>query len=196
MIHALKKNKTDNANASVVDGKLILSFPEALTPIVWQMDLNDAKSSAFEVVEDGKNFALITKKQGAQKKESIAPFSTRNEAVAALMATSSALKNGHGHIQPYSAQSAIQPAGQPVYHMPSSSETNKSNIGKWFIAILCLIIIGALITIMSSMQPRIPTSVDNAGTRTPISNPATPGTANPASSAGVPVSADDFLRSR
>lgn len=92
MLKSLRNKNHNDANASVVDGKLILSFPEAITPIVWQMDLNDAKSSSFEVTNDGDHFALVTKKQGAQKKESIAPFSTKEQAVAALMATSSALK--------------------------------------------------------------------------------------------------------
>ena len=37
------------SSARVVDGKLILSFPHALTPVVWQMDLSQTKASALEV---------------------------------------------------------------------------------------------------------------------------------------------------
>lgn len=194
MLNAFKQKHHNDANASVVDGKLILSFPEALTPIVWQMDLSDAKSSSFEVVEEGKNFALVTKKQGAQKKESIAPFSTKEQAIAALMATSSALKNGHGHIAAPSSAAAhsAQPHAQTVYHMPPQAAQQKGSAGKWAVAILCLLVIGFLFTSIANMQPRIAGGGDGAS-RTSASAGAG---ANAASSAGVAVSADDFLRSR
>ena len=45
------KNKT---SAKVVEGKLILSCPGAEIPVVWQMDLNEAKACAFEVQCDEK----------------------------------------------------------------------------------------------------------------------------------------------
>ncbi len=195
MLKSHKNKHHDDANASVVDGKLILSFPEAVTPIVWQMDLSDAKSSSFEVIEEGKNFALVTKKQGAQKKESIAPFTTKEEAIAALMATSSALKNGHGHIQPAGAAQAVQTNAQPIYHMPPQATPQKGSAGKWVIAILCFLVIGFLFMMILNMQPRIAGSDGTSGPNTTASAAGSAGS-SAAGSAGVPVSADDFLRTR
>lgn len=196
MLRSLKHKNHDDANASVVDGKLILSFPEALTPIVWQMDLSDAKSSSFEVINDGDNFALVTKKQGAQKKESIAPFPTKAQAIAALMATSSALKNGHGHIHQTGAAQPAQAVPQQVYHMPSQAGSGKSSAGKWIVAILCLLVIGFLFMMILNMQPRM---AGSSGGMSATSSSASAGSASApssANSAGVPVSADDFLQSR
>ena len=47
-----KKQEETSASANVVDGKLILSLPEAENPVVWQMDLSSAKASALEVKKD------------------------------------------------------------------------------------------------------------------------------------------------
>jgi len=196
MLKSHKNKHNDDANASVVDGKLILSFPEAVTPIVWQMDLSDAKSSSFEVIEEGKNFALVTKKQGAQKKESIAPFTTKDEAIAALMATSSALKNGHGHIHPAGAAQAAQTNAQPIYHMPPQATPQKGGAGKWVIAILCFLVIGFLFMMILNMQPRIAGSGGAPSAANTTASAAGSRGSSAANSAGVAVSADDFLRSR
>ena len=69
MISALKKMHKNNASASVVDGKLILSFPHAQTPVIWQMDLAEAKASALEVLkaEKGTDFTLTLKTQKGEK---------------------------------------------------------------------------------------------------------------------------------
>ena len=196
MLKNFKNKHHDDANASVVDGKLILSFPEALTPIVWQMDLSDAKSSSFEVTNDGDNYALVTKKQGAQKKESIAPFSTKDQAIAALMATSSALKNGHGHIYPSGAAQPAQAMPQTIYHMPSQTAQNKGNAGKWIVAILCLLVIGFLFMMLANMQPRIAGSGGNTSAGNTTASAGGSAASGAGNSAGVAVSADEFLRSR
>ena len=54
MLQMLKKDKTKTTSASVVDGKLILSFPHAQTPVLWQMDLTQAKASSLEVTKSEK----------------------------------------------------------------------------------------------------------------------------------------------
>lgn len=196
MLRSLKHKNHDDANASVVDGKLILSFPEALTPIVWQMDLSDAKSSSFEVIGDGDNFALVTKKQGAQKKENIAPFPTKDQAIAALMATSSALKNGHGHIHPTGAAQPSQAVPQQVYHMPPQAGSGKGSAGKWIVAILCLLVIGFLFIMILNMQPRMAGSSGGMSTTSSSASAGSASAPSSANSAGVPVSADEFLQSR
>jgi hypothetical protein len=196
MLARLKGDMKQAKAAIVVDGKLILSFPQAITPIVWQMDLADAKSSSFEVVQEDGVHALVTKKQGAQKKDVIAPFQTREDAVTALMATSEALASGHGHLRSdnfsNAAQTPVHTIVSPAYSHPAPAK--KGGVMKWIGAILILAVLLGLISAMASLRPRIPSSVDNAAGFGGASNTAS--TADPATSAGVPVSADDFLRSR
>ena len=38
-------------SAKIVDGILILSLPDALRPVVWQMELSQSRTSALEVRE-------------------------------------------------------------------------------------------------------------------------------------------------
>lgn len=185
---ANKRNEIQT-NAHVVDGKLILSFPEAITPIVWQIDLSDAKSSSFEVVEEGGRFSLVTKKSGAQKKETIAPFADRDTAVKALMATSYALSNAHGQIQGSGVIANTNMAAHPApmtYAAPPAQA--KGGAGKWIFAIASVVLIIGLFSMLNTMQPRSPSSMGGA------SNTASGQGAEPQS--GVPVSADDFLRTR
>ncbi len=195
----LCKKPSTSASANVVDGKLILSLPEALTPIVWQMDLSDAKASAFEVIEQGGNFSLTSKKQGSEKKDTIATFATRSDSVDALMATSHALASAHGHIRTEAANinapnNTQAPQHTTVYH----TQKPKGGAGKWIIAIVCLLVILGLFTMMNSMKPRLPSSVDNAGGFSPSSSTSQSGGGNndAANAAGVPVSADDYLMKR
>lgn len=202
MFAQLKKDT--HTPAIVVDGKLILSFPNALTPIVWQMDLVDAKSSSFEVVSEGDSFHLATKKQGGQKKDVIAPFATKEDAVSALMATSQALASAHGQIrQNIGAESGYALSGAPAMthavlppvYGASQAPQKRGGFIKFIIAILVILVLLGLFSAMLSMRPRAPSSVDNAASLS-RSNAQSQTSANPASSAGVPVSADDFLRAQ
>src|SRR5690606_21303301 len=58
------ENITGNyaASASVVDGTLIISLPDAITPVVWRFALGQAKASALEVrPQDDGTFMLLLK---------------------------------------------------------------------------------------------------------------------------------------
>lgn len=196
---ALLKNETKQVRAAtVVDGKLILSFPQAITPIVWQMDLADAKSSSFEVIQEDGAFALVTKKQGEQKKDMIAPFQSRDDAVAALMATSEALASGHGHIRggdtQATAHTPVHTIVSPAYAQVAPVTAKRGGVMKWIVAVLILAVLLGLISAMASMRPRAPGSVSNAASLSGAASNTS--TQNPAESAGVPVSADDFLKAR
>lgn len=188
---ACKKNEIQT-NAHVVDGKLILSFPEALTPIVWQIDLTDAKSSSFEVTEEDGQFKLVTKKQGAQKKETIAPFADKDTAVKALMATSHALANAHGQIHSGASvantNAAMQPA-QMAYAAPMPAQS-KGGAGKWIFAVASIVLIVTMFSMINAMQPRSPSSMGAGGSETSAAGQSA------ASKSGVAVSADEFLRTR
>ena len=51
-----------SASAKVVDGTLILSLPDAISPVVWRMELGHAKSSAIEVREQDNGTFMLTLK--------------------------------------------------------------------------------------------------------------------------------------
>jgi hypothetical protein len=176
----------NNSSARVVDGKLILSYPDALTPVVWQMDLATAKASALEVREVKNNFVLTLKTMKGETAD-IAPFATKDEAVAALMAASSALQNAQGNIRPMNTAAN---EGATISHaIPTSQPTKRG--GKLATGILAVLLIVVLIGIWGSMAPRAPTSVSNAanGPTGAASAPNFGGSDEP----GVPLSADEFL---
>jgi hypothetical protein len=181
MRHALKSLTSSNnqSSARVVDGKLVLSFPHAITPVVWQMDLTQAKASALEVHEnkDSGVSTLVLKTPGGSNTD-IAPFEKKSQAVEALMAISRALENAQGQIR--SGTTPYETVGT-VHHHPRRGFTP----GKWVAAVLALFMLLILINIWGSNLPRSPSSVTQD---TSIAQ-------DPASQAGVPMSADDFLTS-
>lgn len=179
MRHALKNiTKSRSSNASVVDGKLILSFPDALTPVVWQMDLTQTKASALEVREDKdeKTFTLtLTNPKSEQIK--VASFEKRDRAIDGLMAASEALGSAHGQIRPTGANN-------------NAPNTYKNPNGiKWPRIIIGLIVLIILLSVWTSMNARNGSSIQQQAT------PNTSNTPNAQSdTVGVPMSADDFLR--
>jgi len=181
MISALTKRNKNNASASVVDGKLILSFPHAQTPVIWQMDLAEAKASALEVLkaEKGNNFTLTLKTQKGEKVQ-IASFDSREEALDGLMAASDALKNAHGRIQ----VAANEDQKIAISHAPRK----KAGKGQWFTALAALFALVILFGFWATISPKPPTSIQPAS-----GNLAAQNAAPAAQSNGVAVSADDFL---
>lgn len=176
MRNALKSIACQHGStASVVDGKLILSLPGALTPVVWQMDLAQAKASALEVLpaKDEQNFTLTLKNAKADNID-IATFGKRTEAVDALMAASRALASAHGQIRPAdgTATASVRPRKR----------------GRLIVPVLGILLLFALIAVWISLLPRAP------GTEPGSASPAAMQTDSAtAPSPGVPVSADDFL---
>jgi len=88
------------SNASVVDGTLILSLPDAITPVVWRMELGHVKSSAMEVRENDDKTCTLFLKTPRGDMNDIAPFSSKAQAVRALMAVSHAMERAHGQVLP------------------------------------------------------------------------------------------------
>ena len=169
-----QKNK-----AKIVDGKLILSLPNAIDPVVWQMDLNEAKASAFEVSTKKELSSLVLK---TPKSDTIiiATFQDRTLAINSLMAASKALENAHGKI---SAPIANNNNGDTVTYAPKSSSLLKKAITA--LGILAILFFLYTIFIMvTGIGIQGPTSL-NAPTNAPA-----------AESSGVPMSADDFLKGR
>lgn len=178
------------SSASVVDGKLILSLPDAATPVVWQMDLEQARSSALEVREDTKTgkFMLALKTQKGET-VNVASYEDKSSAVQALMVTSKALENAHGKIRPgANAAAAEQQNAQNARFSASGAvkpgEENSSKAS----AVLAVLLILILISAWAYSIPKAKNSIEKMR--------STSGSSAPPSDTGVPVSADDFLSRR
>lgn len=167
------------ASASVVDGKLILSFPSALTPVVWQMDLSTAKASALEVQEKNGGYALVLKTPKGENLD-IAPFDDRSKAVQGLMAASNALENAYGHIHP--ANSNKSDGYKTSYR--------KQKKGHLLPVIMSVLAVFLLFLLWSAASLQAPQQYQQT------SNLVESGNNDAATSSGVPVSADDFLKGR
>ena len=170
------------ASASVVDGKLILSFPAAITPVVWQMDLNKAKASALEVQENKGGYALVLKTPKGENLD-IAPFDDRGKAVDGLMAASRALQNAYGQMNPQGVSNENAPS--------SSHHHNGAGKKKKVLPIVFgLIVLFLLYWLWSAM------SLQNVNGYQTTSADNTANVPSAAQSSGVAVSADDFLMGR
>ncbi len=173
-----------SSSACVVDGTLILTLPDAVTPVVWRMDLGPAKASALEVRNnDDKTFTLILKTPRGDVND-IATFAVKAQAVRALMAVSRALEQAHGQ--------ALRPAPAAVANDAPQAAVVKKGKGKILSSIIAIVLLIGLIALFVSMGPR-PVPITGGGDSAPASAESfSGGDAKP----GVPMSADDFLRSR
>ena len=181
-----KSTPINAASARVVDGKLILSYPDAITPVVWQMDLSTARASALEVRENEKGHFIVTLKTMKGESADIAPFETKEAAVDALMAASRALENAHGQIRTGGESiSSTAPAASTV----TTTQKKSGRSSKWAAGFLAFLLILFLISVWGSIAPRAPMSVENAAGGPAASSP----TGANSNEAGVPLSADEFL---
>lgn len=161
----------NQTTARVVDGKLILSLPQAVKPVVWQMELGQAKASALEI-QDGKSdlYALCLKTPKGETVE-IASFENRNHAVKSLMKIAKALQEARGEI-----------SNTGVTASPQSGK--KSGIVS---ILLALGLLFALFVVWSAVA-NMPTDMQNM--------PTSAGEPTTADQSGVPLSADEFLKGR
>ena len=178
MIHSQKPS------ANVVDGKLILSFPAAKTPVVWQMDLTKTHEAAFEVHEkkDTQDFALVLIPSDGNAK-AVAHFTLNSAAMAALLVTAKALKDAHGQIAARTGAT-----GTSSGLKPDSLHVKPRKGIKIFII---LVLLAALIALWGYAQ--------NAGLQQVVAERlpnAAPSAAQGPAAVGVPMSADDFLNRR
>lgn len=187
----LKSSKTapnaDQASARVVDGKLILSLPHAKSPIVWQMDLDQAKASALEVRSNDEqaDFTLVLKTPKGDATD-IASFAAKSDAVDSLMATSHALENAQGHIRKGQDIQSTSPA-----NANAPAQKHPMRWGKWVIGLLSIVVIWFLYSLsMTFVLPAPPQSYAPQNANQAANTSAS---SDPRSSNGVAVSADDFL---
>jgi hypothetical protein len=174
-----------SASASVVDGKLILSLPDAITPVVWQMDFSSVKASALEVRETKEGTFTLTLKTPKGEALDIAPFAKRDQAVNGLMAAARALENAQGRIHPGASGSLNETQGHGIHIVQQPKQ--RGSAGKWIGTIAALVVLVVLIGIWGSLAPRPPGGVAGAAAETPSS-------LAPQRTPGVPQSADEFLK--
>ena len=91
MIKLPSQKNDPGAHAKIVESTLIVSLPNAISPIVWRWDLSDVKASAMEIVEENNAYKIVLKLPKGQPQD-IASFANRDEAMDALMKVSKALE--------------------------------------------------------------------------------------------------------
>lgn len=181
---AQKKNKKPvPASAQVVDGKLILSLPGAITPILWQMDMGETKASALTVTPSSASgeHATLSLKMPRGESAPIAEFPSKQEAVEALNVVARALESAHGRIRPAS------PAANEYENRPVIAYRDKRNGWKWGLGVAAVAILIAIAVVWGSLLP------GGGGSQQFESAYAPPADTTARETAGVPVSADDYL---
>lgn len=171
------------SSARIVDGTLVLSLPDALTPVVWRMDMGHAKASAIEVRENKDGAYVLTLKTPRGDVNDIAPFATKAGAVRALMEVSHAMESAHGQIRP---SMALVPAGEQTVSAPATAPRPTSG-GKILTGIIGVLLLLGIVMMLVTAGP-------GPGVMPPADTAANDPAA--ATRPGVPVSADDFLRGR
>ena len=114
------------SSAKVVDGVLILSMPDAISPVVWQMELGQSKSSALEIKNSDSGEFILTLKTPRQDVLDIARYASKDIAIKALLVTSQALEKAQGQLK--SAPQNNQHS--PLYPVPAISHY-QSEYGFW-----------------------------------------------------------------
>ncbi len=185
MVNFLKAFQGDDqSSAKVVDGKLILSFPNAVRPILWQMDFSQVKVSALEVLPANNDAAegsfILSLKTPKGEMIEIAPFEKKEQAVCGLVAASKALESAHGKIRPFQTANEDNKSASPTEISPKKK--------RWWPTILLgallLFVLYVWINIAPTPLPQEPLGSGSAQR------------SNSANSVGVPMSADDFLNSQ
>lgn len=177
--------KKERSQAYVVDGKLVLSLTGSINPIVWQMDLGTTKASALEIVEEkgGKSYTLMLKPLKGET-FAIAPFHSKADALEALKAASAAMASAQGKIR--SASEPGENGNTKAYSAPPRKARKH-----WIISVLIIAAIVFLIGYIGMLTPRAPQGIQGGAQISPVAGGAAPqGNA----AAGVPMSADAYLR--
>lgn len=172
----LKAHCKYQSSAKVVDGSLIISLPDAVTPIVWRMELANVKASALEVQPHDKGFMLMLKTPRGESHD-IAPFETKEAAVHALMRVSNALQNASGHM-------AVSSKPQENTTSAALSQTPHilGRVLKWTVALVGILIVLFLFSYLARLAgPSSQTASINS-------------TSTSEDTSGIPQSADSLLQ--
>jgi hypothetical protein len=185
------------SSAKVVDGALILSLPDAISPVVWRMDLTSVKSSALEVRDNKDGTFMLTLKTPRDDVTNIAPFTEKAVAVRALMAVSYALEHGQSHAQVHTIRPAATMIGDVQAPAQYAAAPAEGGIMKWISGIAAVLVLFILIGVLMHQSPRNTSfsgTSNNFVSATAAPDSHSSSIAPSTNASGVPVSADDFLR--
>lgn len=166
-------------SAKIVDGFLILTLPDALRPVIWQMELGQTKSSAVEVREGSDGTYTLMLKTGRQDVQEIAPYASRELAVRALLTLSRTMEAAQGRLRGANNNLGLNPNQLPVV-IPQTA-AGRSKAVRMLIGIGLLLVLLYAVTLISSPEPSSP------GTSSQTAAPA---------KVGQPQSAEDYLNSQ
>lgn len=164
-------------SARIVDGILILTLPDALKPVVWQMELGQTKSSAVEVREQGDGTFVLMLKTNRQDVQEIAPYATREQAVRALMTLSKAMESAQGQLRQRDPANMNSSGYLPAIIPQQAGDGKPSKALRAGIGIAAILFLLFLFS-----------KIDGSS----IPTPDTPSVSSGAS--GEPLSADDYLK--
>lgn len=179
MIKTAMLNEKLVPSARIVDGILILTLPDAVRPVVWQMELGQTKTSAVEVREQNDGTFVLMLKTGRQDVQEIAPYATREQAVRALLTLSRAMESGQGRLR--STNNNLNPNHLPA--LIPQTEEGRSKAGRIIAGFVILLALAFLFTRMTPPSPT--TSLSST-----VSAPAAP------AKIGQPQSAEDYLNAQ
>lgn len=173
-------------SAKIVDGILIITLPDALRPVVWQLELGLSKSSAMEVREHEDGTFLLMLKTPRQDVQEIAPYASRDLAVRALLTISKALESAQGRLR---GANSNNPNHLPAVIPGMSSITGNSSFsGSETSSKTARLVIGGLIVLALIY------AVTRLGPPAPADFSAdAPAAASTRAQTGEAISADDYL---
>ena len=171
-----------SSSAKVVNDTLVLSLPDAKSPIVWRMELKEMNAAAFEIQKkDGDHILVMNMPKGETRQ--IAPFDSHAKALKALMSTSQAMEQAQ-IISKTAANDSAGKAGRVA--------GGKSRSGQALAGLIGIIILVGLLFMLTRIGPQKapPFATGTSATASQAGSSTSAGTP------GVPMSADDFLRQR
>lgn len=172
------------SSARVADGRLILSLPDAETPVLWIMDLDEAATAVIRLEMDKQGHCILKKYGTKTAAETIAVYRSHRQAEKALVRASKALEKARD------TRLRKGPNNQPVMIRKASL------IGSIFTAVLYVWTAGYLfITLLAYATNYVSSNQMNTlsqmgGTPVQSQDAGTPDV----NASGVPLSANDFLK--
>ncbi len=176
--------------AKVVDNVLILSLPDAVTPAIWRLELQDAKNTSFDIGQDEEGIFQLSHKPAKGNSKVIAAFDTREKAVKALMLTSRAMEKVPAVSTSPTSGITTATGETPAQMIVAAPQPARPK--KWGTALIALLLLLLLVIVFAQMAPQPISSFSgdgNAEMKNMLGD-------NTTSTTGVPMSADAFLQGR
>jgi hypothetical protein len=82
-------------NAKLSDNTLVLSLPDAITPVVWVMDMNSEGTFIIKVENNEDGYCVLQKISTKGKSEDIAFYKKRSKAINAMSIITHAMDGDH-----------------------------------------------------------------------------------------------------